>query len=196
MKSLKSSSVWIRYVTVAAIGFGILGCTSARNTQPTGAKKSTDPYRVESEGKIPPVTQTEVRREADREEKIEELPVTEEAIASETVEPEAPPPAPAPAAPSPAASAEAPQKTMDGFRIQVFATGASAAAESAREAAEVKVGVPAYVEYVDRVYKVRVGDCPSRGEAEALLAKCRGAGYGDSWIVQCRILMTPKRTAP
>jgi len=189
------SRVFARCLVMAAMCAAVFGCTSARSTQPAG-KKSTDPYRVEKEGKIPPLSQTEVRREVDREETIEELPVTEEPVRSETVEAEAPPPVSTPATSTPPASGESQQKFMEGFRIQVFATGSDAAAQGAKEAAEVKVGVPAYVEFVDGIYKVRVGDCPSRGEAEALLAKCRDAGYKDAWISACRIVMTSGQTAP
>ena len=188
-------SVCIRYLLVTAICLAAFGCTSARNTQPA-AKKSTEPYRVEKEGTIPPLSQTDVRKKADREETVEELPVSDEPVSSETVEPATPPPAPTPATPAPSTSGESPQKTMDGYRIQVFATGSEAAARSAKEAAEVKVGVPAYVEFVDGIYKVRVGDCPSRGEAEALVTRCRDAGYGDAWIVTCRIVMPQRQTGP
>lgn len=190
MRHRISLRVFLCSLIVAAASLAVFGCTSARNTQPAGTNKSTDPYRVEKEGKVPPLSQTEVRREVDREEKVEELPVNEEPISSETVEPEAPPPAPASGPATLPSAGETPQKMMDGFRIQVFATGSEAAARSAMEAAGVKIGVPAYVEFAGGVYKVRVGDCPSRGEAEALLAKCREAGYGDAWIVACRIMMT------
>jgi septal ring-binding cell division protein DamX len=178
-----------------AIGLATLGCTAGEKTQPSG-KKSTEPYRVEKEGAIPPLSQEDVRKEVDREETYEDLPVSEEPVSSETVEPAIPPPAPSPEVAPPSTTGETPGKTMDGYRIQVFASGSEAAAQGVRESAEVRVGMPAYVEYVDGVYKVRVGDCPSRAEAESLVKRCREAGYGDAWIVSTRIVMPQRQTAP
>lgn len=166
---------------------------------PPASKKTGEPYRVEKEGKIPPVA--DVRKQADEEEKYEDLPVTEEGVVVEEFTPPAEqpvsPPSPAAAVSQPlAAGAETARDTMAGYRIQVFASGNEAAARSVEEAVEVSVGVPAYIELVDGVYKVRVGDCPSRPEAEALLEKCRKAGYGDAWIATTQIFVPRKDKNP
>ncbi len=194
MKARSRSSVRCWVMILTAMCFAVIGCTAVKKTPPA-AKKSTEPYRVEKEGKTPPLSPSDVRKEADREESYEEMPVTEESVSVETVEPvnEVPP---APASPDTAAGSKpagAPQKTMDGYRIQVFASGNEASARSVREAVEVQVGVPAYAELVDGVYKVRVGDCPTREEADALLKKCRDAGYGDAWVATCRIFIPKKQ---
>jgi hypothetical protein len=162
---------------------------------PPAAKKTTEPYRVEKEGKIPPLAPTDVRKAVDEEEKYEDLPVTDEGVVVEEFTPVAEmPPTQPPGSQPVGAPAEAPRETMMGYRIQVFASGNEAAARSVKEAVEVSVGVPAYIELMDGVYKVRAGDCPSRPEAEALLEKCRSAGYGDAWIATTRILMPLKKT--
>lgn len=191
MNSRSFSSVCFSAAMLAAACLVLGGCTAVKQTPPA-AKKTAEPYRVEKEGKIPPLTASDVRREADHEETYEDLPVAEEPVTVETVEPVSEVPASAvdPAG-SPVRSepASEPAKTMDGYRIQVFASANEAAARSAKEAVEVRLGAAAYVEYVDGMYKVRVGDCPTREEAEVLLKKCRDAGYGDAWVSAGRILV-------
>jgi len=156
---------------------------------------------VEKEGKVPPLASTDVRKQADEEEKYEDLPVTEEGVVVEEFTPPAEQPvSPLPSVPVSAQTAPNPagtaRDTMAGYRIQVFASGNDAAARSVKEAVEVAVGIPAYIELVEGVYKVRVGDCPSRPEAEALLEKCRAAGYGDAWIATTQILVPRKDRNP
>lgn len=150
----------------------LAGCSQA--TQKTSVTTAPDdkPYQFESEGQAPPPTAGETRREVDHIDVFEETPVTKEPIEVETVAPVALPP-------------EIADSMMvgPGYRVQVFATGTQATADIHLHEAETRLGVPAYVELVDGMYKVRVGDCRSREEAEQLLGHCRGAGYTDAWIV-------------
>ena len=76
---------------------------------------------------------------------------------------------------------------VDGFRVQVFATGDEETAEAVREAAQEKMGIPVYVELVEGLYKVRIGDCATREAAEVLKQRCQEAGYGDAWIVETQV---------
>ncbi|MBP2681501.1 MAG: Sporulation related domain [Candidatus Krumholzibacteriota bacterium] len=195
MKNRNRSDAQFFIVVLTTLCLASIGCTAAQKKAPA-ATKSTEPYRVEKEGQIPPVAPADVRKEADKEESYEEMPVTDDTVEAETVEPvnevpSTPVVSDASAEPKPAAAA---QKTMDGYRIQVFATGNEAAARSVREAVEVQVGVPAYVELIDGVYKVRVGDCPTREEADVLVKKCRDAGYGDAWVATSRIFIPKKQS--
>ncbi|UCH82655.1 MAG: SPOR domain-containing protein [Candidatus Latescibacterota bacterium] len=153
----------------------IMGCTSAKK-DPPAAKADTEPYRLESEGDVPPLPESQVRKEVDRVDTFEEMPVTDDGIDVQNVEPPPPPAKPA-------------QKTMQGYRVQLLAAGSEASAQEVRAIAASKLGVSAYVDMVDGVYKVRVGDCPTREQAEALVERCRGAGYSDAWIVSCMILI-------
>jgi cell division septation protein DedD len=153
----------------------IAGCTAkAPVTKPDAATKE-DPYDFKSEGNIPPLKRTEVVREAD----FEEVPLSEEEVLGEDVEI------------SPEESVLAPpvpeEPTVPGFRVQVFATSDQETADAVREAARHKLGLPAYIEVVDELYKVRIGDCYDREEAEAVLQRCKDAGYGDSWIVETQV---------
>jgi len=186
------------FCPMVLIAFSLMstGCTALQKTPPA-TKKTADPYRVEKEGNVPPLAPTDVRKAVDEEEKYEDLPVTDEGVVVEEFTPvEESPPSPAAGTPTQTVSApvKTQRETMMGYRVQIFASANEGAARSVREAVEVSVGVPAYVEIVDGVYKVRAGDCPSRPEAEALLEKCRGAGYQDAWIATTRILMPLRKT--
>ncbi len=164
------------------------GCTTPQKKQPARAK-STEPYRLESEGEIPPLGESQIRKEVDRTDTFEEMPVGDDAIDVENVEPP-------PVVSSPSEPAEPTRKTMEGYRIQVLASGNKESADATRSDAGAKTGTRAYVELIDGVYKVRVGDCPSREEAEALLKRCRNAGYGDAWIVSCTVFMPAPASTP
>ena len=201
MKTRIAMDLVFRSVLVCGLAYAVAGCTTMQK-KPAASKKPAEPYRVESEGKVPPLASADVKKQADEEVKFEDLPVTEEGVVVEEFTPVeepvvTPPPAAATGAQTaPTAAGENPRDTMAGYRIQVLASGNEAAARSVKEAAEVSVGVPAYIELADGVYKVRVGDCPSRPEAEALLAKCRAAGYGDAWIATTKILVPRKDRTP
>ncbi len=69
------------------------------------------------------------------------------------------------------------------FRVQILATSSEQSAMEAKKRVEKKLGFAAYVSFVDGMYKVRVGDCSSREEADKVRERCRGAGYSDAWIV-------------
>ncbi len=179
-----------------ALSFAVLGagCTAVRKTPPT-TKKASEPYRIEKEGTIPPVA-SDVKKEVDHEEKYEDLPVSDDDVPVEDIAADSVPALAPPVTQAPAGSVVTAQKTMQGYRIQIFASGSEPAARSVREAAEVRIGVPAYVEVADGVYKVRVGNCPSRPEAEALLQKCRDAGYTDAWVAAGTIFMPQAKMTP
>jgi cell division protein FtsN len=186
----------LRYVTVFAamclacvVSLAIVsGCTTAKKSQPV-RETSSEPYELESEGEIPPLPPSQVNKKVDRVETFEEMPVSDDAIDVENVEPVYEEPVPTP-------GAEADRKTMEGYRVQVLASGNKESADALRSQVEAKVGEAAYVELVDGVYKVRVGDCPSRGEAEALLERCRNAGFQDAWIVSCTVFMPTPKSSP
>ncbi|HUV36315.1 MAG TPA: SPOR domain-containing protein [Patescibacteria group bacterium] len=73
-----------------------------------------------------------------------------------------------------------------GYRIQVFASGELAKAASMRDAAIAQTGYAAYVEYEGGLYKVRVGNFPSREAAATARARLIEL-YPDCWIVQTTV---------
>lgn len=163
---------------VWALSAPLAGCTRPGLTR---APAESEPYRFESEGQVPPPDESAVRREVDRVDVFEETAVSDSSLAVQNVEPveEAPPSETA---------ADTSLQIVPGYRIQVFATGIRESAEQVKIAVETAIGERAYVERVDGIFKVRVGDCRSRPEAEDLLQRCRAAGYGDAWIVSSQVV--------
>jgi hypothetical protein len=77
---------------------------------------------------------------------------------------------------------------VDGFRVQVSAVSYGDNADRiADEVRDRLVGYPVYVEYVSDLYKVRVGDCATRSDAESLRSKLVNVGYDDAWIVKSKV---------
>jgi cell division septation protein DedD len=74
---------------------------------------------------------------------------------------------------------------VDGYRVQVVASSyqdnANGVADQVRAAYP---GTDVYVEQIQGLYKVRVGDYTDRAAAEAMRDRLRNAGYPDAWIVK------------
>lgn len=172
---MKTGMMNYLYVPAVVVMMLLVGCAGSRPVpKPVD---DGEPYRLESEGEVA-LDNAAVRLEVDRVVELEETPVTSGDIPVEDVEYE------------PVETAEPPDSllpSMGGFRVQVFASGSYDAAEEVRQAAVSTLGVASYVDRIDGVYKVRVGDCPSRLEAEDLLLRCRQAGYSDAWIVASQV---------
>jgi cell division protein FtsN len=171
------AAVLVLFVVMLALG----GCRSRQKLE-TAPDSSEEPYRFESEGKVPVLDPSQVAREVDKVDTFEEMPVTDEGVAVENVVPEVV---------EPEKAVEPAAATEEGFRVQVFATGSRESAETVRRAVEARLGAAAYVERIDGIFKVRVGDCRARPEAEALRQKCRDAGYADAWIVASTVVVKP-----
>jgi len=171
------------YAGVVLIFVMALGACTAGAPQRRDAKTAENPYRLEDEGTVPPLESKDIRKEAD----IEESAVTEPEVDVEEVKPEVD-------------STFIQKKTppvkaarMEGFRVQVFASISALSAEEARNSIAGELSVPAYVEFVDGMYKVRLGDFKTRDRAEELLGRCKKAGYNDAWIVSTFVFAGSKR---
>jgi len=86
-----------------------------------------------------------------------------------------------------AASAAAPYTggVIDGYRVQVIASSYQDNADNVAD--QVRAAYPGtgvYVEHVQGLYKVRIGDYGDRAAAEAMRDRLRNAGYPDAWIVK------------
>lgn len=162
--------------------------------QEQAAQRATkeNPYEFEKEGTIPPLKEGDVRPETD----FEEIPVEENDIVGEDFEAPrdtsragsaagagtAPPPKPG-GAPAGVAGKDGAVLTPV-FRVQIVALESEMSAQDAQRTAESRLKpLPVYIEWVDGMYKVRVGDCQTRPEAEKVLRRCRESGYPDAWIV-------------
>lgn len=70
------------------------------------------------------------------------------------------------------------------YRVQVLAvTTKSSADEFADEVRNLVPGEEVLVQKIGEWWKVRVGNCSTRTEAEALKDELHGLGYSDAWIV-------------
>ena len=74
---------------------------------------------------------------------------------------------------------------IDGYRVQIIASSYQDNADNV--AGQVRAAYPGtdvYVEHIQGLYKVRVGDYADRGAAETMRDRLRNAGYADAWIVK------------
>lgn len=74
-----------------------------------------------------------------------------------------------------------------GYRVQIFAFNDMASANTAVKTAEGKFDLPLYVDFLDGLYKVRVGNFANRNDAEHYRGMAVNKGYADAWVVQSQI---------
>jgi hypothetical protein len=123
------------------------------------------------------------------------LPVEEEIVYAPTIEEESvmPPPVveepayvPAPSMePSPPPSVK-PAKVI-GFRVQIFASSTETNASKVANDARTVFNEDVYVGYIAPYYKVRVGDCLTRQDAEMLKNRALNKGYRGAFVVETMI---------
>jgi len=85
-------------------------------------------------------------------------------------------------------------KLIEGFRVQLFATQDIEKATLEKKEAEFSFAedqIPVYIEFDSPMYKVRIGDCSTRDEAEQLRELARRKGYSTSWIVKTKVNTIP-----
>ena len=89
----------------------------------------------------------------------------------------------------PVAPEELPADIAMGFRVQLGAFSNQQGAEELASRARGRLGptIPVYVRYYAPLWKVQVGDCPTRQDAETLRSTLRKIGYPDAWIVSSGI---------
>jgi hypothetical protein len=76
----------------------------------------------------------------------------------------------------------------DRFRIQVFASSQVEAAQQEKKKLESKTKLSVFMSIESPLYKLYVGDFPSREEADSQLAEIRKKGYSDAWVVRMKAL--------
>ena len=87
-------------------------------------------------------------------------------------------------------STDSREPSVQGFRIQIASVPDEAGAVEAQRRASSRMGdaETVYVVPAAGAYKIRVGDFPTRADAEARLSEVRGLGYEDAWITGDRVL--------
>ena len=79
-----------------------------------------------------------------------------------------------------------------GFRVQVFATDLEFEARTVEEKALIDFEESVYLVFDSPNYKIRVGDCRSRAEANKLRQRAVELGYRDAWVVQCKVMASQR----
>jgi hypothetical protein len=73
--------------------------------------------------------------------------------------------------------------TVEGFRIQCFASAQIENAREEKRKLEQKTSLPTYIVFVDPYYKILVGDFKTRDAAEKARGDLKVGGYKDAWIM-------------
>jgi hypothetical protein len=176
-----------KYIMLAAsialsCALALNACTPRPRVTSSPPAGKEEPYDFTKEGKIPPAKEGDITKETD----IEEIPVTSDTVHYEEMPPQVDS--------SFVVTKEIPKEPVmqEGFRVQVFASNSSIAAQEMKDRMAREFATPAYVTPVDDMYKVRIGDFTSRQAAELFLARCKAAGYKDAWIVETLVRVQPE----
>jgi len=78
-----------------------------------------------------------------------------------------------------------------GFRVQLVSTPDFNFAQQKLTRVRSSMGdVGVYFQYDPPQYKLRIGNCRDRREAEKLMRRARAYGFPDAWIVRSRIIIS------
>jgi len=81
---------------------------------------------------------------------------------------------------------------VQGYRVQICALSDQEAARDIQREAILKFNDNIYLIYDSPYYKVRVGDCTSRYDADKLQRFAVEKGFHDAWVVKTKVKPTPK----
>lgn len=88
---------------------------------------------------------------------------------------------------------EAGDRLIAGFRIQLVATRDEAIARRALQDAQVRFSENTYLMYDNPYYKLRIGDCHTRAEADSLQQRALERGFAGAWIVRSLVEQFPSQ---
>ena len=83
-------------------------------------------------------------------------------------------------------------KNIDGYRVQICAIADKEAARDIQREAILKFNEDIYLTYDSPYYKVRIGDCTTRFEADKLQRLAVEKGFDDAWVVKTKVNVKPK----
>jgi len=151
---------------------------------PPPVAEAVTPPPVEEVASAPPVVPPVTLPAATEESVLPVVPLpTEVAAAPEPVPPPTAAMIPTPSVPEPAAL----QGSVYGFRVQIFASSTEKNAMKIVDDARIMFGGKVYVEHLAPYYKVRVGDCLTKEDAQVLKDKAVSQGYRGAFIVETMI---------
>ncbi len=80
-------------------------------------------------------------------------------------------------------------KEVQGYRVQIFVTGEEFEARAVEEEALLQFDESVYLIFDPPNYKIRVGNCLTRTQANDLREKAVKLGYRDAWVVRSKVLV-------
>jgi len=84
-----------------------------------------------------------------------------------------------------------------GYRVQIFASTDQEEANAVRRDAILRFEGDVYIVFDNPYYKVRIGNCLSRFEADDLQSEAEKKGYLDAWVVRTKVTVkTAKKEQP
>lgn len=83
-------------------------------------------------------------------------------------------------------------ETVSGFRIQLLATRDEAQANEVKRSAIFTFEQRVYLVFEPPYFRLRIGDCRTRKEAEELRDLAAEKGFRDAWIVPSRVFVQPE----
>ncbi|MGQ9534381.1 MAG: SPOR domain-containing protein [bacterium] len=161
--------------------------TESLTPAPAPAEEAIPPAPTEEVSKVtPPVEEVTTPAPAE----IPALPPIEEVSVAPPSPATTPLPieevsTPAPLPPAPVTTTV--PATVYGFRVQIFASSTQKGANKVADDARGVFGGKVYIEHTPPYYKVRVGDCLTKEEAEALKNLAIKKGFRGAFIVETMI---------
>ena len=97
-----------------------------------------------------------------------------------------------PSEPAPSILSPAPEKA-NGYRVQIAAVLDRTRAENLRSDAERQLQTQAYIHYDEDtyLYKIRIGNCRSPGQAESLQLEAKTQGFREAYVIRAQIEVAP-----
>lgn len=91
-----------------------------------------------------------------------------------------------------AVTSTSPESKIDvipGYRVQIFTTSDINKADEFKNSVQSKFQADVYRVYEAPYYRIRVGDCVNRDEAEKLREEAQQKGFRDAWIVRDQVFI-------
>jgi len=79
----------------------------------------------------------------------------------------------------------------DGYRVQLVATREEAEARADMQSALLSFSENVYLLFDNPYYKLRVGDCLSRSQADSLQQRALAKGFAKAWITRSQVYKQP-----
>ncbi len=83
---------------------------------------------------------------------------------------------------------------IPGYRVQICAVADEVTAREIQREAILKMNENIYLIYDSPYYKVRIGDCTSRFEADKLQQSAINKGFDQAWVVKTGVKVIPQKT--